>query len=307
MRLFGQTNFPAAGRPAALVFFCAGIFTGCAPLPLEQPGGFLPLDPETLFAGSRGPAISRQSGEMSVSSAEDQSLRAAAPGQIKGQALEPGKTQDNSQGKSQAPKPPAPEPAAQTSQKLPAMIFGEVSGTGRLLHSWPLSGLYSKEYYLIRGRLPASGSWIRLDSHFTGFRLEDGIQTGFLREGAGLKIQVSSPGYPKRVIYKNEAYFLQTSEIDLRLSVQNGSYDLVRVQVWDNYINRSGFLKAKAKGLGSESRLADTLAKGLAFYSFGRGARWGVRLNRAKLMRAARISPRKFPDGQGMEAIWSLE
>ena len=302
----GQLKHKAKGLPAGSIRGgLAALFLlfapGCAKAPLEERGGFFPLDPETLFFA---PGISGSKGASSAGAGPDQGKTSLKDGAGKtGQSAGP--PPKEAQKKHAAQNPPAAasrQAEAKPDQKKTAPVHGEVYGAGRLLHSKPLSGVYSKEYYLIRARLRGSGSWLLLHSHFTGFYSRNGIQIGFSRKGHALKIHVSAPRFPRRLVYEEGGYFSLSPEIDFTVSVQNGG--AVRAQIWNNYINRSGALKAKALVLGKENLLADTFEKAMAFYSRGGGALWGAELNKAELIRAARISPKKYPDGSGMEAAW---
>ena len=258
---------------------------GCAKSPLES-SAFLSLDPETLFI-----SVERASQKGAIQKKTKREF-AAAEGAGKNPAP-PGVPDQNQQ----IAGPP-------NSKKI---IHGSVYGTGRLLHSESLSGVRSKEYYLVRASLRGSGSRLRLHSHFTGFRREDGVQVEFLRLGQALKIHASAQQLPKRALYEDSGYFAFSPEIDFTLSVQNGSNSMIRIQIWNNHINRSGVLKAKAGFLRTENLLVDTFEKGMGFYSHGEGSRWGIHLNMAELIKGARISPRKLLSGFGMEMAESAD
>ena len=161
----------------------------------------------------------------------------------------------------------------------------------RLVSQSALPGVLSKEHYLIKAYFPEE-SRLELFSHFQGFDLEDGVKIQFLRKKRRLTIKVSVQGFPGKILFEREDYFSSSQEGDWTLELDNGTNYGFRVRVWENFINKSGILKAQAKVLTGENLLADSLSKGLTFYDRGWGLKWGFKLFRSRLIEGARVSPR---------------
>ena len=161
----------------------------------------------------------------------------------------------------------------------------------RLVSQSTLPGVLSKEHYLIKAYFPED-SRLELFSHFQGFDLEDGVKIYFLREKRGLTIKISVQGFPEKILFEREDYFSSSLEGDWTLEIDNGTNYGFRVRVWENWTNKSGFLKTKSKILTNENLLADSLSKGLTFYDRGWGLKWGFKLFRVRLIEGARVSPK---------------
>ncbi len=162
----------------------------------------------------------------------------------------------------------------------------------RFLSKKPISGVLSKEYYLIKAYLPSEMSQLELFSHFRGFDLEDGVRVQFERKAFHLVVKVSIQGYPDKLLLKKENYFLNNNEIDFTVEVENGVSYGFHIQIWENFVNRNGILKHKVGILSNENLLVDSLSEGLIFYTKGQGVKWGLKLSHSNLIEGARISPR---------------
>ena len=161
-------------------------------------------------------------------------------------------------------------------------------GTGRILFNQPLLSLYSKELYFITARLFNENSFLILHSHFTGFVRKDGVKIFFIRDKNNLVIQISTPFYPPQHLLTDENYFIKNQNLELRIQVQNGVENFIRVTIWDHYINTSGYLKKITPFLLRQNLMADS--DSLAFYSKGQGLLWGVDLNKASVIKIYRES-----------------
>ena len=158
----------------------------------------------------------------------------------------------------------------------------------------PLSGIFSKEHYLIKAYFQEEGSKLELFSHFKGFAFEDGVKIQFKRKKDGLVVQASVQAYPEQTLFEREDYFLNSGEVDFTVEVENGTDYGFRVRVWENYVNRKGVVKTKTEILTGESQLADSLEEALTFYDKGQGLKWGIKLFRARLVEGARVSPKSL-------------
>ena len=153
-----------------------------------------------------------------------------------------------------------------------------------------LSGILSKEYYLIKARFQED-SRLELFSHFRGFLHEDGLKILFERHSGKLRIKITVQDYPYKTLFEREDYFLNSALGDFSLEVENGTEYGFRVRVWENFINRKGIVKRKTPALRDENLIADSFLKGLVFHGKGQGLKWGLKLYRARLIEGARISP----------------
>ncbi len=172
---------------------------------------------------------------------------------------------------------------------LPAVHKGPVV---RYSSKTTLPGVLSKEYYLIKAYFPKKDSHLKLFSHYRGFDFEDGVRVLFEREGDSLRIKISVKGWPEKVLFEKENYFSNQNELDCSVEVDNGTSYGFRVQVWENFVNRTGILKDKAGLLTDENLLVDSLQENLTFYTKGQGLKWGIQLFRAQLIKGSRISPK---------------
>ena len=160
----------------------------------------------------------------------------------------------------------------------------------RFISKTPLSGVLSKEYYLIKAYFLADHSRLDLFSHFRDFGWEDGINVQLERKKTGLVIKISVSGYPAQILFEREDYFLNSNEVDFSVEVENGTNYGFRVRIWENFVNKSGILKNKTEVLTGENLVADSLLENLTFYTRGQGLKWGFRLFRSRLIEGARVS-----------------
>ena len=180
---------------------------------------------------------------------------------------------------------------AETKQPVERNPIQNDSSTARFISKTALSGILSKEYYLIKAYFPADPSRLDLFSHFSGFDWEDGINVQLERKKIGLVIKISVQGYPDHILFEREDYFLNSNEVDFSVEVENGTNYGFRVRIWENFVNRSGILKNKIEVLTGENLIADSLLENLTFYTKGQGLKWGLRLFRSRLIEGVRVSP----------------
>ena len=152
-----------------------------------------------------------------------------------------------------------------------------------------LAGLLSKENYQIKARLIQDRSRLELFSHSRASYFGDGVRVKIERQDKDLLIQVGVEGYPNQILLKEKNYFQKQSEIDWTLKVENGTMYGFRVQVWENFLNKSGFIKRKTNLLTTENKIADSLQEGLTFYTKGKGLHWGIKTYKADLISAYRV------------------
>ena len=152
-----------------------------------------------------------------------------------------------------------------------------------------LAGLLSKEHYQIKARLIQDHSRLELFSHSRASYFGDGVRVKIERQDKDLLIQAGVEGYPNQILLKEKNYFQRQSEIDWTLEVENGVMYGFRVQIWENFLNKSGFIKRKTKLLTTENKIADSLQEGLTFYTKGKGLHWGIKTYKADLISAYRV------------------
>lgn len=155
-----------------------------------------------------------------------------------------------------------------------------------------LSGIFSQENYHIQARLVEKDSFIELFSHFTDFDLEDGLKVRFEKQEVKLIVKISVQGWPEKVLFEKENYFLNQKEIDFKIEVHNGVDYGFRVQLWESFVNKTGLVKENSAVLTGENLIADSFAKKMSFYGKGRGLKWGIKLFHSHLIKGNRISPR---------------
>lgn len=179
------------------------------------------------------------------------------------------------------------------SRKLSIVEYRErvSSSVEQFVSRKPLSGILSKEYYLIKALFPQEQSQLKLFSHFQGFETKDGVRVQMERLGKKLLISLSVSSYPPRVLFEKENYFADGSELDLTIEVQNGTNYGFRVRVWENFINRRNVLRTPEDILTEKNLIADSFTKEMSFYDQGWGLKWGIQLFRAHLTEGARVSP----------------
>lgn len=157
-----------------------------------------------------------------------------------------------------------------------------------------LSGLRSTEYYNVQAYLyDDSHSFIVLNSHFSGFPKQDGVQVKIEKRNQDLILEISTPGIVKKTEYKKSEYFSQTNLLDITLAVTNKTSYGAQVRVWDHLFNPKGFLKKRVSFLKQDNLLFDTLEDQILFYSYGQGLRWGLKFYRAKVVEGKRVSPQE--------------
>jgi len=176
----------------------------------------------------------------------------------------------------------------------PDLAFQE-SGIDRFVSKNTLSGILSKEYYVVQADLPSDQSQVELFSHFRGFDLEDGVRVQLQRHKMDLMIYISVSGYPKRMLLTKNNYFVDSQTLDMTIAVENGTRYGFRVQVWENFINKTGVLKESKDILTAENLLVDSLFEGFTFYTKGQGVKWGLKLSYAHFIKGTRVGSRELP------------
>ena len=152
-----------------------------------------------------------------------------------------------------------------------------------------LPGLLSKEYYKIKAYLSHEDSHIVLFSHFNSFEKEDGIKIKIERNQTALIIKASVPRYNWKLLLQKEAYFLNHSEIDFTVEVQNGTQKGALIRIWENFRVKNDVLKAENPATTKETLLTDT--ENIIFYTQGEGLKWGLKLFHSRLVKGVRVSP----------------
>ncbi len=180
----------------------------------------------------------------------------------------------------------------ETKQALPRGQIQKDSSVAYLVSQKALAGVLSKEHYLIQAYFLEDRSWLELFSHFRGFSLEDGVNIRFERRGEGLLIRLSAPGFPSKILFEREDYFLNSREANFTVEVNNGTNYGFRARVWENFVNRRGVSKSRRDILTGENLIADSLSSDLAFYAKGQGLKWGLKMSRVHLIEGARVSPK---------------
>ena len=152
-----------------------------------------------------------------------------------------------------------------------------------------LASLLSREHYQIQARLTQDISSLELFSHSRASYLEDGVRIKIKRQNKDLLIEIGVEGYPNKSLLERKNYFEKQSEIDWTLGVENGTLYGFRVQIWENFLNKSSFIKRKTDILTPENKIADSLQEGLTFYTKGKGLSWGIKTYKTDLISAYRV------------------
>ena len=157
-----------------------------------------------------------------------------------------------------------------------------------------LAGLLSKEHYQIKARLIQDRSRLELFSHSRASYFGDGVRVKIERQDKDLIVSIGVGGYPNQILLEEKNYFQKQSEIDWTLGVENGTMYGFRLQIWENFLNKSGFIKRKTNLLTPENKIIDSLQEGLTFYTKGKGLRWGVKTYKTNLISAYRVPVQKL-------------
>ena len=157
-----------------------------------------------------------------------------------------------------------------------------------------LGSLLSKEHYKIKARLIEKDSKLELFSHSRASHLEDGIRIKIQRQNQDLIVQIGIENYPNKTLLKKIDYFKKQKEMDWTLEVENGTLYGFRVQIWENFLNRSGFIKKQTELLTPENKIADSLKSKLTFYTKGKGLKWGIKTYKTDLISAHRVPIKKL-------------
>ena len=175
-------------------------------------------------------------------------------------------------------------------------VYEELSSgsTKQFVSNKNLSGLLSKEHYEVKARLTEDTSFLEFYSHSRASYFGDGIRIKIKRQDDNLLIEVGVEGYPNRFLLEEKDYFEKQSEIDWTLEVENGTLYGFRVQVWENFLNRSGFIKRTTELLTPENKMTDSLQEGFTFYTKGKGLRWGIKTYKTDLISAYRVPIQKL-------------
>jgi len=152
-----------------------------------------------------------------------------------------------------------------------------------------LTGLLSKEHYQVKARLTQDQSSLEFFSHSRVANRGDGVRVKIERKNNNLIVTTGVEGYPNQTLLVKENHFEGQSEIDWTLEIENGTLYGFRVQVWENFLNRSGFIKRETFLLTTENKLVDSLEEGLTFYTKGKGLSWGIKTYKTDLISAYRV------------------
>ena len=165
-----------------------------------------------------------------------------------------------------------------------------IDGNSRILFKTTLPKIHSTEYYEINARLYAKDSELILYSHFNGFDQEDAVKIYFLREELTLRVSASTPKFSKQLLFEKPAYFKTANSIFLTVKVSN-DLNGVYVQIWNNFINQAGAVRKRVRFLSMVNLLFDSSEEGTSFLSYGRGKKWGVKLNKTQINSIRRVLP----------------
>lgn len=176
--------------------------------------------------------------------------------------------------------------------KEPLLLYEELSSNivQQFVSKKNLDGLFSREHYEVKARLSQEDSRLELFSHSRASYFGDGVRIIAERQGMSLLVQAGVEGYPNKTLLEEKSYFENQSEIDWTVEVENGVLYGFRVQIWENFLNKSGFIKRATALLTPENKLADSLEKGLTFYTKGKGLSWGLKTYKTDLISAYRKS-----------------
>ena len=173
-------------------------------------------------------------------------------------------------------------------------LYQEMTGASikQFVSEKNLAGIISREFYEVKARF-SKESYLELLSHSRVPHLGDGIRIKIDREKDKLIIRAGTQGYPLKILLERENYFINQFEIDWTLEIENGTLYGFRVQIWENFLNKSGFIKQKTELLTKENQITDSLEQALTFYTKGQGLQWGVKTFKSELISVFRIPNQK--------------
>ena len=163
------------------------------------------------------------------------------------------------------------------------------SSTQYYISQTTLPGFLSTEYYKIQAYLTQEDSHFILFSHFNNFEIEDGVKIKIERNKTDLIIKAGVPNYKWQLLLQEEDYFLNNSEIDFTIEVQNGVKEGAFIHIWENFRVKNNVVKSKRSVITEETLLAGT--ENIVFYEQGEGLKWGLKLFRTHLVKGVRVSP----------------
>lgn len=169
----------------------------------------------------------------------------------------------------------------------------QLRGSGRFRMVDLLTGLDSKEHYVIEFRFLAPTSSFILHSHFSGFHRRDGVEVQFKpgEEGKSVHVLVSTPDFPAREVGVIEEVPLQ-SIVRFRVELHDGVKDGIHLFVWVDQISFQGEILRRldivASGFLNDINTEEDQE---VFFSHGRGLSWGAELNQVELRSFEREAP----------------
>ncbi|MBC6415327.1 MAG: hypothetical protein GDA46_02935 [Bdellovibrionales bacterium] len=152
-----------------------------------------------------------------------------------------------------------------------------------------LSGILSTEYYEIKAQFSKQDSHLELFSHSRSIKLRDGIRVKIERENENLRIMAGIQAYPDKILLEKKNYFKNKVEFNGTLKIENGTLYGFRIQIWENFLNKTGEIKKPTKILTQENQIVDSLNQALTFYEKGQGLTWGIKTFHSYLVSAFRL------------------
>lgn len=169
----------------------------------------------------------------------------------------------------------------------------QLRGSGWFRMRELLTGIDSREHYIVELRFLQMDSRFILHSHFTGFHRRDGVEVLFQvgEDEDSLEVSVSTPGFPKRAIGTIEDIPLR-SIVRLRVEIHDGTKNGIHVFCWVDQISFQGEVLRRLDIVAPGFLNAiNTEADEEIFFSHGRGASWGAELEQVELRNFVRDAP----------------
>lgn len=163
-----------------------------------------------------------------------------------------------------------------------------VAGRGKIKFTSPLLGVNSRENFSIRFRfLNSQNSRLVLQSHFSGFEYDDGVQVELYPTADLIKLRISTPGYPAQESIDLMSYE-PGQEISLKIEIHDGISSGIRVIIWNDRLSYKGEILKRQERIFLGNHIFDSYEERLSFLSHGRGMFWGLDLEQTSLSVAQR-------------------
>lgn len=154
-----------------------------------------------------------------------------------------------------------------------------------------LKGLNSKEHFVLEGQFLANVGQVKLYSHFNDFRWRDGVLIGLRLEEQKMFMQIGVPGFAVREEDLPAIFLRSDGRFKMRIEVHNAGIEGVRVLVWKYGYSKKGEVETIRPFIDETNADFDSMEQGMVFTDHGRGVKWGIEFENARIIQAFREAP----------------